>query len=45
VTTKVRDGSGKYRTEIYTSRTGERDFRVVQKDANLETPSVTVQIG
>jgi hypothetical protein len=45
VTTKVRDGSGAYRTEIYTSRTGERDFRVVQKDAGLETPSVTVQIG
>jgi acyl carrier protein len=45
VTTEVRDASGQYRTEIYTSRTGERDFRVIQKDANLETPSVTVQIG
>lgn len=44
ITTEVRDGET-YRTEIYTSRTGQRDFRVVQKDGDLKTPAVTVQIG
>jgi hypothetical protein len=38
-------GGGKFRTELYTSRTGEREFRLLDKKTNDATPAVTVQIG
>jgi acyl carrier protein len=44
VKTRTR-AEGRYRTQIYTSRTGEREFRMVHTDSDLATPSVTVQIG
>lgn len=44
VTTQTR-GGGDFRTQIYTSRTGEREFRMAAEDAELTTPAVTVQIG
>lgn len=44
IQTKVRDG-GIYRTELYTSRTGERQFRVTNKATGTSTPSITVTIG
>ena len=44
VTVETR-GGGKYRTEIYTSRTGERDFRLAHEDSDTKTPAVSVRIG
>jgi acyl carrier protein len=44
VDTKTDDG-GKYKTEIYTSRTGERQFRMIDKKSGVTSPSVTVEIG
>ena len=44
IQTKVRDG-GIFRTELYTSRTGERQFRVTNKATGESTPSITVTIG
>lgn len=38
-------GGGKFKTELYTSRTGERQFRLLNKKTNEATPAVTVQIG
>lgn len=38
-------GGGKFKTELYTSRTGERQFRLLNKKTNDATPAVTVQIG
>ena len=36
---------GKFTTEIYTSRTGERQFRLLNKKTDEATPAVTVEIG
>jgi acyl carrier protein len=44
VTTKTR-ADGKYKTQIYTSRTGEREFRLSAKDSDKTTPAVKVTIG
>ncbi|KQX75349.1 MULTISPECIES: acyl carrier protein [Aeromicrobium] len=44
IQTQVRDG-GIFRTELYTSRTGERQFRVTNKATGESTPSITVTIG
>jgi acyl carrier protein len=44
IQTKVRDG-GIFRTELYTSRTGEREFRVTNKATGVSTPSIKVVIG
>ncbi|AXT84595.1 hypothetical protein C6I20_04895 [Aeromicrobium sp. A1-2] len=35
----------KFKTQIYTSRQGERQFRLTDKKAGKSTPAVTVQIG
>jgi acyl carrier protein len=44
IQTKVRDG-GIFRTELYTSRTGVREFRVTNKASGVSTPSIKVEIG
>jgi len=44
VATTTRDG-GKYKTQIYTSRTGDREFRLLHKDSGKASPAVTVAIG
>jgi acyl carrier protein len=44
IQTKVRDG-GIFRTELYTSRTGVREFRVTNKATGESTPSIKVEIG
>jgi acyl carrier protein len=41
--TTRRDGA--YRTQIYTSRTGEREFRMAHLASDKTTPAVKVQIG
>ncbi|MDX6277080.1 MAG: hypothetical protein QOJ72_1208 [Nocardioidaceae bacterium] len=41
---KTKDG-GKYKTEIYTSRTGSRQFRLLHRASNTPSPAVTVEIG
>jgi acyl carrier protein len=38
-------GGGRFKTELYTSRTGEREFRLLNKSSDKATPAVTVQIG
>lgn len=44
IETKTRAG-GKYRTEIYTSRTGSRQFRMLHRASTTSSPPVTVEIG
>ncbi|MGI9085458.1 MAG: acyl carrier protein [Aeromicrobium sp.] len=44
VTARTR-GDGEYRTQIYTSRTGERKFRMTHLASNTTTPAVSVRIG
>jgi acyl carrier protein len=44
VTATTRDG-GRYRTQIYTSRTGKRDFRMAHEDSDTTTPAISVTIG
>jgi len=44
VTVAAQDG-GRFKTEIYTSRTGERKFRVTDKASGDSTPEITVTIG
>jgi len=44
VTVTARDG-GRFETQIYTSRTGERKFRVTDKASGESTPVITVTIG
>ena len=44
VTATTRDG-GRYRTQIYTSRTGKRDFRMAHEASNTQTPAISVTIG
>jgi len=36
---------GRFKTELYTSRTGDRQFRLLNKKTDKSTPAVTVQIG
>jgi acyl carrier protein len=36
---------GKYATEIYTSRTGSRQFRMLHRASSTSSPAVTVEIG
>ena len=38
-------GGGRFKTELYTSRTGDRQFRLLNKKTDKATPAVTVQIG
>lgn len=44
IATKTRAG-GEFRTELYTTRTGQREFRIVNKTTKQTTPSVEVNIG
>ncbi len=44
VTVAARDG-GRFETKIYTSRTGERKFRVTDPASGDSTPTITVTIG
>lgn len=44
VTVAATDG-GRFETKIYTSRTGERKFRVTDKASGDSTPDITVTIG
>lgn len=44
VTVTARDG-GRFETQIYTSRTGERKFRVTDRGSGDSTPEITVTIG
>ncbi|MET0930321.1 MAG: acyl carrier protein [Aeromicrobium sp.] len=44
IQTATRDG-GIFRTELYTSRTGERQFRVTNTVTNVSSPSIKVDIG
>jgi hypothetical protein len=44
IQTQTRDG-GIYRTELYTSRTGEREFRVKNTVTGKSSPTVKVDIG
>jgi acyl carrier protein len=41
---QTRDG-GTFKTELYTSRTGAREFRVTNTETNESTPSVKIEIG
>lgn len=44
IETTTRRG-GTFKTELYTSRTGERQFRLLNKETDKATPPVTVEIG
>lgn len=44
VTTRTRR-EGVFRTQIYTSRTGEREFRMAHLESDTTTPAVSVRIG
>ncbi len=44
VATKTK-GDGAYSTQIYTSRTGKREFRMFHKESSKASPTVTVEIG
>lgn len=44
IKTKTKAG-GKYKTEIYTSRTGSRQFRMHHRASDTSSPAVTVEIG
>lgn len=44
VTTRT-DKDGKYTTVIFTTRTGEREFRMLRKDTNDATPAIKISIG
>jgi acyl carrier protein len=44
IETTTRSG-GRFKTELYTSRTGERQFRLLNKKTDETTPAVTVEIG
>jgi acyl carrier protein len=44
ITTKTRK-DGEFKTELYTSRTGEREFRLLHEKSGKKTPTVKVQIG
>ncbi|MBC7592658.1 MAG: acyl carrier protein [Kineosporiaceae bacterium] len=44
VTSKTSDG-GKYATLIYTTRTGERQIRMLHKATDTVTPAITITVG
>jgi len=44
VQAKTRE-DGKFKTELYTSRTGEREFRLKHQESGATTPTVKVTIG
>ncbi|MGB9013584.1 MAG: hypothetical protein WCB95_12140, partial [Aeromicrobium sp.] len=44
ITTKTRE-DGRFKTELYTSRTGEREFRLLNEETGEKTPTVKVLIG
>ncbi|MCL3818326.1 acyl carrier protein [Aeromicrobium wangtongii] len=44
IQTQIRDG-GIFRTELYTSRTGERTFRIKNTETGETTPTIKVTIG
>ncbi len=44
VATKTK-GDGAYSTQIYTSRTGKREFRMYHKESSKASPSMAVEIG
>lgn len=44
IKTKTKSG-GKFKTEIYTSRTGSRQFRMLHRASATSSPAVTVEIG
>lgn len=44
IQTKTRDG-GIFRTELYTSRTGTREFRVTNQSTGTSSPSIEITIG
>lgn len=44
VSTQTRDG-GRYETQVYTSRSGEREFRMLHEDSGTASPSAKVTIG
>ncbi|MRJ77948.1 hypothetical protein GEV29_15510 [Aeromicrobium sp. SMF47] len=44
IQTKTRDG-GEFKAELYTSRTGGREFRIKNVVTGLSTPTVEVEIG
>lgn len=44
VSLQTRDG-GRFQTQIYTSRPGEREFRVFHENSNTASPSAKVTIG
>lgn len=44
ITTMTR-ADGRFKTELYTSRTGEREFRLLAEASGTKTPTVKVQIG
>ena len=44
VSLQTREG-GRFQTQIYTSRPGEREFRVFHEDSNTASPSAKVTIG
>ena len=43
--TATTKANGEYRTQIYTSRTGEREFRMAHTASDKTTPAVKVRIG
>ena len=45
VTVQVSDGKGTFQTQIYTTRTGERQIRLVDRDSRTATPAATVTVG
>lgn len=44
IQTQTRDG-GEFKTELYTSRTGQREFRIANEVTGKTTPTVEVTIG
>ena len=44
ITTTTRD-NGEFRAELFTSRPGEREFRMLDEESGDTTPTVTVTIG
>lgn len=44
ITTTTR-ADGRFKTELYTSRTGAREFRLLDEESGDTTPTVKVQIG
>lgn len=44
VDTKTGDG-GEYTTVIYTTRTGERQIRMLHKDTDTASPAITINVG